>query len=295
MSTLYAFFGSDPLNPRTPEPDFEAEVQAARDLGFEIKLLDHDELDHRNDPAAALGKFKLGDGRGIYRGWMLRSDAYAALYGLLAERGVKLLTDPSAYERCHHAIGTYEALSAYSPAVRWVDKESLDDKALVSTALKQFGSAPVIIKNWVKSQASGYWSEACFIPDASNSEQAVQVIERFRELQGDSLVGGLVIKSYVPLKPVGQPAYEYRAFVVDGAVVGCWPRSDGARTLSEPPAALLREIAARIPSPFASADFALDEDEKWWLLEVGDGQVSGLPSPLAAQPLFGALKQALSK
>lgn len=295
MSALYAFFCSDPLNLRTPEPAFEAEAQVARDQGFEIKLIDHDELDHRRDPAAALGKFKLGEGRGVYRGWMLRSDAYAALYGLLAERGVKLLTDPSAYERCHHAIGSYEALSAYSPAAKWVDKESLDDGAAVSTALSQFGSAPVIIKDWVKSQASGYWSEACFIPDASNSEQATRVIKRFRELQGDSLVGGLVIKSYVPLKPVGQPAFEYRAFIVDGVVVGSWPRSEAARILSEPPAALLQEIAARVPSPFASADFALDEHDKWWLLEVGDGQVSGLPDPSAAQPLFTVLKQAFSK
>lgn len=295
MSTLYAFFCSDPLNPRAPEPDFEAEVQAARDQGFEIKLIDHDELDHRRDPAAALGRFKSGEGRGVYRGWMLRSDAFAALYGLLAERGVKLLTDPSAYERCHHAIGSYEALSAYSPAAKWVDKESLDDKAAVSAALSQFGSAPVIIKDWVKSQASGYWSEACFIPDASNFDQAAQVIQRFRELQGDSLVGGLVIKSYVPLKPLGQPAFEYRAFIVDGAVVGCWPRSESARTLPEPPDALLHEVAIRLPSPFASADFALDEDGEWWLLEVGDGQVSGMPDQSAPQLVFTALHQALSK
>ena len=45
----------------------------------------------------------------------------------------------------------------------------------------------------------------------------------------------------------------------------------------------------QIPSPFASADFALNADGKWWLLEVGDGQVSGLPDPKAAGAVFAAL------
>jgi hypothetical protein len=295
VSTRYAFFCSDPLNPRAPEPDFEAEVQAARDQEFEIRLIHDDELDHRRDPVAALGKFRLEAGRGVYRGWMLRSDAYAALHAVLRERGVQLLTDPIAYQRCHHATGSYEALQEYMPTTKWVDAALLDDKGSILSTLGQFGSSPVIIKDWVKSQASGYWLEACFIPDASNFERATQVIERFRELQGDSLVGGLVIKSYVPLKTVGQPALEYRAFIVDGAVVGCWPRSEAARAIPEPPAALLQDVAARIPSPFASADFALDENDNWWLLEVGDGQVSGLPDPSAAHPLFVSLNQALSK
>ena len=35
--------------------------------------------------------------------------------------------------------------------------------------------------------------------------------------------------------------------------------------------------------------FGRDEEGRWWLLEVGDGQVSGLPAAEAAAPLFAAL------
>ena len=90
-------------------------------------------------------------------------------------------------------------------------------------------------------------------------------------------------------QPAGAPAYEYRAFFVDGQVVGCWPRSDLARELGPPPAELMAQVAAKVPSPFASADFGADQSGRWWLLEVGDGQVSGLPEPEAARPVFAAL------
>jgi hypothetical protein len=115
------------------------------------------------------------------------------------------------------------------------------------------------------------------------------VISRFRELQGESLAGGLVFKSYVPLVPAGGRAFEYRAFIVAARVAGCWPRSEPAREIASPAASLLADVAAKVPSPFASADFGCDQDGRWWLLEAGDGQVSGLPTLDAAPPVFAAL------
>jgi hypothetical protein len=151
------------------------------------------------------------------------------------------------------------------------------------------------VKDWVKSQASGYWNEACYIPNASDFKQATRVIERFVDLQGDSLVGGLVFKRYLPLVPEGAPAYEHRAFIVDGKIVGLWPRFEMSTQPPEPPLDVLAEIAECVPSPFASADFAIDVHGKWWLLEVGDGQVSGLPSPEAAGPVMRQLADLLRK
>jgi len=51
----------------------------------------------------------------------------------------------------------------------------------------------------------------------------------------------------------------------------------------------MAQVAVKVPSPFASADFGVDQSGRWWLLEVGDGQVSGLPGPEAASPVFAAL------
>ncbi len=286
----YAIFCQDPLNPRSVDPAFSAELLAAEEAGFVPLLLDHDALDHRINASVALKRTHINEpGLAVFRGWMLRSEAYTALNEALHGRGVELLTNPSAYETLHHAPLSYPFLSAFMPKTTWIAIDRLETPDAVASALGQFGGAPVVIKDWVKSQASGYWSEACYIPDASDLNHAGKVIARFQELQGESLVGGIVFKAYVPLVPRGKPADEYRAFVVGGRIVGCWPRSPGATKLPAPPAELLTQIASAVPSPFASMDFGIDEHGKWWLLESGDGQVSGLPHGDLARQLFQAL------
>ena len=177
----------------------------------------------------------------------------------------------------------------WMPHTAWVPLTSIDEVGAIQAVLSEFGSDPIIVKDWVKSQAAGYWKEACFIPDASNIDAALRVIDRFRELQGESLVGGLVFKRYIPLVPAGAPALEQRAFMVGGKVIGCWPRTERAAELGSPPASLLEAIASAIPSPFASADLGRDLEGQWWLLEVGDGQVSALPQEDAAGAIFAAL------
>lgn len=289
MSAQYAIFCSDPLNPQTAEPDFLVEVEAARQAGFTPILLDHDALDRRINPDAALRKTRITEtGCAVYRGWMLRAEAYEALYDALIERGVELLTSPTAYATCHHAPGSYSALSRFMPKTAWITQEKLGDPDAIASVLAQFGNSAVIIKDWVKSQA-GYWSEACYIPDASDTRHANQVVSRFLELQDDSLVGGVVFKTYVPLVPQGRPADEYRAFIVGQRAVGCWPRSATAAQLAPPPQDLIADIASSMPSVFASADLGIDDQGKWWLLEAGDGQVSGLPTEDVATPIFEAL------
>jgi hypothetical protein len=290
MPAPYAIFCVNPLDPRSVEPDFSSEFAGAREAGFSPILIDHDELDQRISPAAALGKTRIDEpGIGVYRGWMLRSEAYAALFNALFERGVRLLTSPKEYAACHHAPGAYSLLKNWMASMTWVPLPDIDDQAKVRASLAKFGSSAVILKDYVKSQAAGYWSQACYIPDASDQDHVGRVVNRFRELQGRGLVGGLVFKAYIPLQPTGARAYEYRAFFVGGRVVGCWPRSDLARELAPPPAELMAQVAVKVPSPFASADFGVDQSGRWWLLEVGDGQVSGLPEPEAASPVFAAL------
>lgn len=290
MPKLYAIFCADPLNPRAVDPVFSAEMEAARLAGFTPVRLDHDELDNRVDAEAALRGARFdGEGKGVYRGWMLSEAAYAAMFAALARRGVDLVTSPEEYLACHTTPGSYDALRDWMPETAWVPISSINDANAIQTVLAKFGRSPVIVKDWVKSQAAGYWAEACFIPDASDTDAAQQVIRRFRELQGEGLAGGLVFKSYVPLLPEGAPALEHRAFIAAGAVVGCWPRSEQAAKIGSPPTSLLDAVASRVPGPFASADFGRDVDGRWWLLEVGDGQVSGLPDESAAEPIFAAL------
>ncbi len=282
----------NPLDPLSVDPDFVDEVEAARSAGFTPAKLDHDKLDRRIDPEAALRKTRLdGDGAAVYRGWMLTVEAYKALFDALLARNVVLLTSPEQYAACHHGPASYHALSRWMPRTVWLLENELDNIARRREVVAQFGTAGLVIKDWVKSQAAGYWNEACYISNASDADEVDRVLARFRELQAESLVGGIVFKEHVSLLPIHEPAHEYRAFVVDGRVVGCWPRSATAHELGSPPPELLDDVAANIPSPFASADFGLDSEGRWWLLEVGDGQVSGLPSPDAGPAIFEALSR----
>lgn len=290
MPAPFAIFCANPLDHRSVEPDFADETGPARENGFTVVTLNHDELDRRVDPDASLRRTGFdGAGAAVYRGWMMTAEAYESLYRALVDRGVTLITSPAQYAACHHAPGSCDALSEWMPRTAWLPIADMDDSGLRRQVLAPFGTSPVIVKDWVKSQASGYWNEACYIPDASQSEAVDRVIARFRELQGDSLVGGLVFKAWKPLIPQGSTPFEHRAFIVDGKVVGCWPRTPSEEHLGSPPAELLESIAANVPSPFASADLGRDVDGGWWLLEVGDGQVSGLPAGGAATEIFSAL------
>lgn len=292
---MYAAFCSDPLNPRNVDPDYEREASFAKDAGFDVIVIDHDELDHRIAPRAALKRARISEtGPLVYRGWMLRAEAYAQLHQAFVDKEIRPFVSPGHYETCHHAPNSAEALKAFTPDTKFISLSDLDNKEKIHDILNGFSQGGVVIKDWVKSQASGYWSEACYIPDVRDRSHADRVITRFRELQGDSLIGGIVFKQYVPLEPVGAPAHEFRAFVVNGQVVGCWPRSSEANSIGKPPVDLMNDIAAVVDSPFSSLDLSIDQNGKWWLLEVGDGQVSGLPTPEAAPILYKALAAAMS-
>ena len=64
-----------------------------------------------------------------------------------------------------------------------------------------------MVKDWVKSQ-SGLWAEACFIPDAADTAAALRVVNRFMELQGADLEGGITLREWVPLVQVSGRAVE---------------------------------------------------------------------------------------
>jgi hypothetical protein len=140
----------------------------------------------------------------------------------------------------------------------------------------------------VKSQ-SGYWSEACYIPDASDMHAVQAVVARFQELQGGDLVGGLCFRRFHDLAKAAHadtPA-EWRTFCIDGRALGTWPRRLGQEG-GPPPQDLVDQVCRCIPGRFASADFAVGLDGRWLLLEIGEGGVSGLAPGMDPAPLLQA-------
>jgi hypothetical protein len=294
MSGSYILLCTDPLAPRSPDPAFREEAEIADRLGLRRLLIDHDVVEHGPDAGAALRRALTdGPGRAAYRGWMMSAEAYGRLFAALSERGVRLLNTPGHYAVCHHLPAAHAFVGRWMPQTSWVDRDRIGDDAALSGALAPFGHAAVTVKDWVKSQAAGYWTEACLIPSAADRAAVRRVVNRFIELQGDSLTGGLVFRRYVPLAATDGAIEEWRCFVLDGHVLGCWPRFAASAAAETPPPDLLEAVARALPSRFATADFARREDGGWLLMETGDGQVSGFPAGGAAETVLASVAAAL--
>ncbi len=262
---------ADPLHPRRPDEHFAAEARAARERGVDVALVDHDALARADDADRAVSTVSF-QGTAIYRGWMLRSERYAAFAEALARRGVMLRTTAEHYRRAHELPGWYGALSAITPRSVWTvgaGREAFDEARLA------LGSGPAVLRDYSKSMKH-YWREAAFVADLTDRDAAWAVASRLRQLRDDDFVGGFVLRRFEHF--VGA---EVRTWWVDGScvVVGPHPDTPPGQSSGVPPD--LRQLTPLIGSlglPFVTADLALRADGVWRVVEIGDGQVSDRPA-----------------
>ncbi|MEU4180055.1 ATP-grasp domain-containing protein [Streptomyces sp. NPDC026589] len=279
-------FCADPLRLSRPDPQFAAELAAARAADGRIALLDHDAL-LAGDAAGAVARVARDSGPYWYRGWMVPSDRYAELEAALGARGCALLTDAAGYRRAHELPGWYEEFAGLTPRSVWcatapgAPPPPADEVAGLAAPL---GPGPGIVKDFVKSRKHE-WYEACYVPELADAEQLASVVARFVELQGPFLSGGLVLRSFEPFVAGG----EARVWWVDGEAVLVTAHPDTPGQVSVPEPAFLREAVGRLGLRWVTTDLALREDGVWRVVEVGDGQVSGLPAGVEAGALFAAL------
>jgi hypothetical protein len=290
-------FCSSMLSPREVEPDYADEHAAAKAAGFSVGLVDHSLVTSGEARNALRGARNL-TGSAIYRGWMLKPREYEVLHAELASRGVVLVNDSAAYRFCHYLPESYAAIEGRTPRTVWMPLTGTLDIDAIMQLLRPFAEGALVLKDYVKSQKH-YWSEACFIPCASDRVAVERVVRRFLELQGPDLNEGLVFREFVPLRIVGRHersgmplSAEVRTFWYDRQLVlaeGYW---HGFENLSaEVPLALFADVVARVPSRFFVMDLALREDGVWTVVELGDGQVSGLQDPGSAPAFYAKLAQ----
>ncbi len=174
---------SDPLNPRQPDEAYRAEAAAAECLGLPFSLVDHDALTHDGDPAKAVRRVtqQADPGLGLYRGWMLTPDQYRLMYEALEAKELRLLNDPAAYRHCHYLPESYTTIEPHTPRSVWIKTTGDVSTDEIMGLLRPFGSAPVVVKDFVKSRKHE-WAEACFIPSASDRASVERVVRRFLDL-----------------------------------------------------------------------------------------------------------------
>lgn len=290
-------FCADPLQPRSVDADYLDEWQAAQAAGFETALLNYEALVYEHDATKASRLIRAAEpAAAIYRGWMLPTEAYRRIYAVLDEREIRLVNTPEQYLETHHVPEWIEALAEHTPVTLVVplSPAAQVDFDKITVALTQFGSRPLIVKDYVKSRKHE-WEDACFIPSAADRMAVERVVRNFMARQGDDLVGGLVFREFVDLQPVGihpisgMPLFnEYRMFIRNGLPLIVWPYW-GEYAGQKPPEGLFRAEMQRISSPFYTMDVAQRRDGAWIILELGDGQVAGLPDGLNPDEFYRCL------
>lgn len=287
-------FCTDPLIPARPDRAFVHEVEAAEAAGLTWSQVDFEAL-VAGDLTRALRRVDelTTPETAIYRGWMLRTTTYEALHTGLAARGWRLINDPAAYRCAHLLPEALPHLGDDTPRTVVVPLGPDFGWPAIHAALAALGSGPVLVKDFVKSRKHE-WDDACFIRAADDRAEVERVAGNFIERQSDDLVGGLVFRAFESLVDLGvhpqsgMPlAREWRRFIADGRVLADSPAWELADRGDPPPE--FDALARRVPSRFFTLDLAQRRSGDWTAIELGDGQVAGLPAQLEAKKFYKAL------
>lgn len=281
---------------------YESEFDAASEVGFENELLDFEALVNDENLVASIRKIKEKPEpvNAIYRGWMLKPKTYLLLYEALAERNINLINSPSEYKHCHYLPESYSLIENHTPATVFVKQDSDFNFDEIVEQLEVFGDKPLILKDFVKSRKHE-WSEACFIPTASNREAVERVVKKFFELQGDDFNEGLVFREFIEFQSLATHSKsqmpltkEFRLFFLDGELLGCFEYWDeGDYSGNRPPENIFADIAKQIKSQFFTMDIAQRINGEWLIVELDDGQVAGLPDNADITKFYKALQNKL--
>ncbi|MFF2042339.1 ATP-grasp domain-containing protein [Kitasatospora sp. NPDC058170] len=322
-------FPADPLNPRRPDPHYTWEARLLRELGGEYHLVDHDAL-LAGSAEEAVRRVPSDCGPLWYRGWMLPSAGYAAFARALAGRGATLLTSPAGYASAHELPGWYGVFEGATPSSVWIPVPAAAGGAaseagaaaggaaapghgeLAAAVARLGGRGPAVVKDYVKSRKDA-WHEACYVPELADLAAVGRVVDRFVELQGEFLAGGVVLRRYEEFAQTvvggstagrsaaggstsGGPAardrrtVEARVWWLDGEPVLVGPHPDTPDHPAEPDLTEVRPLVRTLGCRFVTTDLAERADGSGWrVVEVGDGQVSDLPRGVDASGLLSSL------
>lgn len=284
MSTTTFLFCCDPFDIRRPDPDYAREYQVVCDLNNPVLLFDFDALTVDRNPDRAIRTITTSQRLQIviYRGWMLNLQQYTQLYNALLSLNYRLVNSPDEYRTCHYLPDSLPFITSKTPQTIF-GKTDKGLSVLLDDA-EVFGSRPVIIKDYVKSEKH-HWETACFVADASDRENLEQSIVNLLELRGENLNEGVVIRAFVELNHLtihsksGMPlTEEYRLFFYENRLIGIYNYwEEGEYTIEKPNIADFVEMAESIPSHFFCMDIARTTSGEWIIIELGDAQVAGLP------------------
>jgi hypothetical protein len=242
-------FPSDYFNSKQVDEAYSAEFNWLKNSGFETSVISLETLGSEQFKI-----FPLPDSRSklIYRGWMITPNDYALLVDAVRNTGADMLISHDEYLATHYLPNWYPLIRDLTPETHFF---AVDEN--LESALLKLGWSRFFIKDYVKSLKTSVGS---IINEPSKIRIVVAEMEKFR----GNIEGGLCIRQVEDF----MPETETRYFVING-------RSFAALPDSEIPD-IVTECARRIDSKFFSVDIIDRRDGCKRIVEIGNGQVSGL-------------------
>lgn len=271
-------FPSSYMNSRRVDEAFEGEYEAALEAGLEAVLFGQQLWDEKRELRLNTEK----PGRALYRGWMMKPEDYRFFYDRLRDKGISLLTAPDHYEIMHLFPNAYKWLEEDTPKALFFPLHARMDVEKIRSKLGEF-----LIKDYVKSAKNTDFP--AYIDRDMSQATFERWMERFYEIRGELLTGGILAKQYVKLKKYGEYTNEYRVFYLRGQIISVSRNSLQPDYAAKLPGSLAEKYIT-LPSPFYTVDYAEKEDGQWVVVEAGDGGVSGLSEGQDYRAFFRAVK-----
>lgn len=283
---IYILFCESPFQTNIVDEEYEDQYIAAKESGFETLLVNFENLTNLDRASTATKRIKPNDVLAdvIYRGWMLTPTQYSFLYHDLLAKNYRLINNPTAYQNCHYLPDSLKFIEGKTPKTIFQKFDTENSIDLLIEKSKVFGQKAVILKDYVKSEKHD-WDTACFVTNAADYDKLRQTILNLLELRDKYLNEGIVIREFEPLNGLtthsksGMPlTEEYRLFFCNKKLIGIYDYwEEGAYNFSKPDTTEFELLAGQIESNFFSMDIARQQDGSLIIIELGDGQVAGLP------------------
>lgn len=183
------------------------------------------------------------EAQAVYRGWMKTEDEYKTLYDECSGRGINLINTPQQYNNTHYMHNWYDLISSFTFETYFF--------LTPSAALYFLENTPgqYVMKNDIK-----------FCGVVSGVDDFKTCMEYIKKYQGNDYKW-LCLRKYYELDKKSERRY----FVYKGT-----PHSNDDIVPD-----IINEVVPLIDSNFYSVDVIKDFDGNSYIVEIGDGQVSG--------------------
>mgnify|MGYP001495146554 CR=1 FL=1 len=295
----YILFCENPIQSNLVDEDFNDQFVSASENGFKTLLFNYDDLISADRWSIATNRIKQNEEIAdvIYRGWMLTPKQYAILYNQLLSKNYKLINTVEEYQNCHYLPDSLKFIESRTPQTVF---EKYDNERSIDNLIEKsniFGDKAVILKDYVKSEKHN-WETACYVKHASDINSLKQSINKLIELRDKYLNEGIVIREFLDLNDLtihsksGMPlTEEYRLFFCNKKLVGIYDYwEEGEYRFPKPDVKEFEEIAKGVESNFFSMDIARQKNGTLIIIELGDGQVAGLPDSADRNEFYKRLK-----